>query len=96
MNIPARFWYDGQYVNQAKEDAAEVAMERLGQVPSPPTPRPQHQQQVQQYHGAGGISSPGQGATQTPTPQTTPRPSSAQMQQMLREQHAKKQQLMHY
>lgn len=27
--IPARFWYDGQYVNNAKEDAAEVALQKL-------------------------------------------------------------------
>ncbi|KAF2091766.1 hypothetical protein K490DRAFT_7501, partial [Saccharata proteae CBS 121410] len=26
MNIPARYWYDGQYVGQAKEDAAEMAL----------------------------------------------------------------------
>lgn len=24
-NIAARYWYDGQYLNNAKEDAAEVA-----------------------------------------------------------------------
>lgn len=27
--ISARFWYDGQYVNNAKEDAAEVALQTL-------------------------------------------------------------------
>ncbi|KAL8748399.1 MAG: hypothetical protein Q9184_007332, partial [Pyrenodesmia sp. 2 TL-2023] len=27
--IQARFWYDGQYVNNAKEDAAEVALQQL-------------------------------------------------------------------
>ncbi|KAL9001480.1 MAG: hypothetical protein Q9169_000055 [Polycauliona sp. 2 TL-2023] len=27
--IRARFWYDGQYVNNAKEDAAEVALQSL-------------------------------------------------------------------
>ncbi|KAL8807843.1 MAG: hypothetical protein Q9182_000492 [Xanthomendoza sp. 2 TL-2023] len=27
--IQARFWYDGQYVNNAKEDAAEVALQSL-------------------------------------------------------------------
>lgn len=29
MSVPARFWYDGQYVDKAKEDAAEVALQRL-------------------------------------------------------------------
>ena len=28
-NIPARYWYDGQYINNAKEDAAEVALKML-------------------------------------------------------------------
>ena len=27
--VNARFWYDGQYVNNAKEDAAEVALQQL-------------------------------------------------------------------
>jgi hypothetical protein len=27
--VQARFWYDGQYVNNAKEDAAEVALQQL-------------------------------------------------------------------
>jgi hypothetical protein len=26
QNISARYWYDGQYVHNAKEDAAEVAL----------------------------------------------------------------------
>jgi hypothetical protein len=29
QNIQARFWYDGQHVNNAKEDAAEVALKHL-------------------------------------------------------------------
>jgi hypothetical protein len=29
QSIAARYWYDGQYVNNAKEDAAEVALKRL-------------------------------------------------------------------
>jgi len=29
QNIPARYWYDGQYVNTAKEDAAEAALKKL-------------------------------------------------------------------
>lgn len=28
-NIPARYWYDGQYINNAKEDAAEVVLKML-------------------------------------------------------------------
>jgi len=27
--VPARYWYDGQYVHNAKEDAAQVATERI-------------------------------------------------------------------
>ncbi|KAA8572727.1 hypothetical protein MFRU_003g01370 [Monilinia fructicola] len=38
QNISARYWYDGQYVNNAKEDAAEVALNRLsGSSPTSPT-----------------------------------------------------------
>jgi hypothetical protein len=28
-NIAARYWYDGQYLNNAKEDAAEMACIKL-------------------------------------------------------------------
>ncbi|KAF9892342.1 hypothetical protein FE257_002119 [Aspergillus nanangensis] len=31
-NISARYWYDGQYVHNAKEDAAEVALKQLNPV----------------------------------------------------------------
>ncbi|KAJ5464775.1 uncharacterized protein N7458_000461 [Penicillium daleae] len=31
--IAARYWYDGQYINNAKEDAAEVALKTLNQQP---------------------------------------------------------------
>lgn len=31
--IAARYWYDGQFVNNAKEDAAEVALKMLSQQP---------------------------------------------------------------
>ncbi|TID23571.1 putative GTPase-activating protein [Venturia nashicola] len=46
--IPARYWYDGQYVHNAKEDAAQVALERLkaGYVPHA-------QYQHAQQHGQG-------------------------------------------
>ncbi|KAK0125391.1 hypothetical protein ONS96_009238 [Cadophora gregata f. sp. sojae] len=29
QSIPARFWYDGDHVNNAKEDAAEVALKHI-------------------------------------------------------------------
>jgi hypothetical protein len=29
QSIAARYWYDGQYINNAKEDAAEVALSFL-------------------------------------------------------------------
>ncbi len=29
QNIAARYWYDGQFINNAKEDAAEVALRHL-------------------------------------------------------------------
>lgn len=51
--IPARFWYDGQYVNNAKEDAAEKALQMLGVVPSPPGPQVrQSQPGYAQVYGA--------------------------------------------
>ena len=36
-NIAARYWYDGQYINNAKEDAAEVALQTLNQQTRAPT-----------------------------------------------------------
>ncbi|KAI9044235.1 double-stranded RNA binding motif domain-containing protein [Aspergillus affinis] len=35
QTIAARMWYDGQYINNAKEDVAEVALKHLNQTPSP-------------------------------------------------------------
>lgn len=32
----AQFWYDGDFVNNAREDAAEVALQTMGIVPMPP------------------------------------------------------------
>jgi hypothetical protein len=29
VHYPARFWYDGEYVAQAKEDSAEIALRSL-------------------------------------------------------------------
>ncbi|KAH6724157.1 hypothetical protein DL95DRAFT_424250 [Leptodontidium sp. 2 PMI_412] len=38
QNIPARFWYDGDHVNNAKEDAAEVALKHIStSTPGSPT-----------------------------------------------------------
>ncbi|RMY80514.1 hypothetical protein D0864_06057 [Hortaea werneckii] len=56
-HIGARYWYDGQFVNSAKEDAAEVALQRFGQLPTPPGPQVnhlQHQQQRMAFNGAVG------------------------------------------
>lgn len=35
QSIAARYWYDGQYLNNAKEDAAEVALQKLRVVRAP-------------------------------------------------------------
>lgn len=49
QHIAARYWYDGQYVNNAREDAAERALQALGQMAPPQGPQPsQYQAQVQQ------------------------------------------------
>ncbi|THW40671.1 hypothetical protein D6D25_04748 [Aureobasidium pullulans] len=34
----ARYWYDGDWVNNAREDAAEVALQRMGVIPAPRGP----------------------------------------------------------
>lgn len=59
FEVQARFWYDGQYVNNAREDAAQVALQKLNVLPSPPTPfaatqrQPPHQQNHgQHFYGA--------------------------------------------
>ena len=61
-DVAAQFWYDGQYVHRAKEDASQVALVRLGQIPAQgrppahiqqpqaPPPQPQSQQQYQHMH----------------------------------------------
>lgn len=36
MNFAARYWYDGQFIENAREDAAEVAWTRLFGVGKPP------------------------------------------------------------
>ena len=58
--IMARYWYDGQYANNAREDAAEKALQQFGVLPSPQGPQPTHylQQQRSLYGtGAGAIGS---------------------------------------
>ncbi|CAL5869428.1 uncharacterized protein PFLUO_LOCUS3657 [Penicillium psychrofluorescens] len=40
QNIAARYWYDGQYINNAKEDAAEVALKVLNEQPGSSTHYP--------------------------------------------------------
>ncbi|KAG9243879.1 hypothetical protein BJ878DRAFT_422625 [Calycina marina] len=43
QQISARFWYDGQYVDNAKEDAAEVALKHLtGGSPTSPVQQGRH------------------------------------------------------
>jgi len=34
----ARYWYAGDHANNAREDAAEVALQRMGIVPTPRSP----------------------------------------------------------
>ena len=46
--FPARFWYDGQYVNNAREDAAEKALQALGVVPAPAAQQTTQGRQQQQ------------------------------------------------
>lgn len=60
QTIHARFWYDGQYVNNAKEDAAEVALQTLLSAPnSPQGQQQQPQQQQRQWSGHHGIKAMG-------------------------------------
>ncbi|KAA6414985.1 MAG: hypothetical protein FRX48_01736 [Lasallia pustulata] len=67
-NISARYWYDGQYVNNAKEDAAEVALQHLltnSNSSSPISPvSPQSQSSMHQgsIWGSAGAGMPQQGA----------------------------------
>ena len=48
QTVKARFWYDGAYVNNAKEDAAQVMLQRLGMVPQTGGQPTQYAQQTQQ------------------------------------------------
>lgn len=57
VTVPARYWYDGQYVYNAKEDAAHVALERLQQVEAAQQAQYQQQQAQQQtQHAAWGYA----------------------------------------
>ncbi|KAJ5329099.1 hypothetical protein N7452_009489 [Penicillium brevicompactum] len=57
--IYARYWYDGQYLNNAKEDAAEVALKSMGQPSRSSTVFPSQmwqQPQTTSYgRGTGGL-----------------------------------------
>ncbi|CAI7637135.1 unnamed protein product [Penicillium bialowiezense] len=60
QNIAARYWYDGQYINNAKEDAAEMALKTLNQQPRSSTVYPgqlfpQGTQTAGYGRGAGGF-----------------------------------------
>lgn len=60
QSIAARYWYDGDFVHNAKEDAAEVALKLLNQQPGASTVYqgqlfPQQQQQSGYGRGAGGF-----------------------------------------
>ncbi|KAI9874052.1 MAG: hypothetical protein M1830_010251 [Pleopsidium flavum] len=56
QNIAARYWYDGQYVNNAKEDAAEVALQQLTTPQSPHAQMP-GQAQAWRLRGYSSVSS---------------------------------------
>ena len=45
ISYPARYSFDGSWANNAKEDAAEVALQRLGIYPTPRSPH------AQQHYG---------------------------------------------
>lgn len=47
QHVVARYWYDGQYVNNAREDAAEVALQHFGVIAKPVGPNPMHLQNQQ-------------------------------------------------
>jgi hypothetical protein len=52
-HFPARFWYDGQYADQSREDCSEVAYRRLtGTLASPP----QHHASAQNASSGGYYS----------------------------------------
>ncbi|CAI7620269.1 unnamed protein product [Penicillium pancosmium] len=58
QNFSARYWYDGQYINNAKEDAAEVALKLLNQQPRASTIYPgqiDSRQTTGYGRGAGGV-----------------------------------------
>lgn len=40
----SRFWYDGAYLNNAKEDAAEVALQQMGIIETPAAQRARNSQ----------------------------------------------------
>ena len=52
VNVAARYWYDGQYIENAKDDAAEVMLTKL-RTPSI-TAASQAQHQTRAGYGSGG------------------------------------------
>lgn len=53
LNLAARYWYDGQFLNNAKEDAAEVACTKIR---NPSITQPQSPQYTQAgYTGGRGV-----------------------------------------
>lgn len=54
QNIAARFWYDGQYINNAKEDAAEVALMKLNSQQRPATLQQGQLYASSSYQGSNG------------------------------------------
>lgn len=53
QNIAARYWYDGDNINNAKEDAAEVALKLLNEQPRSQTVYPGQLFPQQQSTGFG-------------------------------------------
>lgn len=52
-NIAARYWYDGQYVNNAREDAAEVMISQIRN-PALLNQAQQSTQRTQSSYGSAG------------------------------------------
>ncbi|KAJ5096185.1 hypothetical protein NUU61_005541 [Penicillium alfredii] len=53
QNVAARYWYDGQFINNAKEDAAEMALKVLNEPPRASTVYPGQLSSQQSPSGYG-------------------------------------------
>lgn len=40
--VAARFWYDGEHIDNSREDAAEKALQMFGILAAPPGPKPSY------------------------------------------------------